>query len=65
MILQPGDPIPIPMIYHDYTAETYIITSGSGVLTTGGPIVNKHSLLIAEEEGAYAYQKGRGHGSIH
>ena len=34
-----GDPI--PMIYHDYTAETYIITSGSGVLTTGGTIVNK------------------------
>ena len=36
---KPGDPI--PMIYHDYTAETYIITSGSGVLTTGGTIVNK------------------------
>ena len=34
-----GDPI--PMIYHDYTAETYIITSGSGVLTTGGTILNK------------------------
>jgi len=28
---KPGDPI--SMIYHDYTAETYIITSGSGVLT--------------------------------
>jgi len=36
---KPGDPI--PMIYHDYTAETYIITSGSGILTTGGTIVNK------------------------
>jgi hypothetical protein len=36
---QPGDPI--AMIYHDYTAETYIITSGSGILTTGGAIVNK------------------------
>src|SRR5712692_4591912 len=36
---KPGDPI--PMIYHDYTAETYIITSGSGLLTTGGIIVNK------------------------
>jgi hypothetical protein len=34
-----GDPI--SMIYHDYTAETYIITSGSGILTTGGVIVNK------------------------
>ena len=32
---------PISMIYHDYTAETYIITSGSGILTTGGIIVNK------------------------
>ena len=36
---KPGDPI--PMIYHDYTAETYVITSGSGILTTGGTIVNK------------------------
>ena len=34
-----GDPI--SMIYHDYTAETYIITSGSGLLTPGGIIVNK------------------------
>jgi mannose-6-phosphate isomerase-like protein (cupin superfamily) len=34
-----GDPI--SMIYHDYTAETYIITSGSGILTTGGTIENK------------------------
>jgi hypothetical protein len=34
---KPGDPI--AMIYHDYTAETYIITSGSGLLTTGGTIV--------------------------
>ncbi len=36
---KPDDPI--SMIYHDYTAETYIITSGSGVLTTGGTILNK------------------------
>jgi hypothetical protein len=36
---KPGDPI--SMIYHDYTAETYIITSGSGILTTGGAILNK------------------------
>jgi len=36
---KPGDPI--QMIYHDYTAETYIITSGSGLLTTGGIITNK------------------------
>ena len=36
---KPGDPI--AMIYHDYTAEAYIITSGSGILTTGGTIVNK------------------------
>lgn len=36
---KPGDPI--AMIYHDYTAETYIITSGTGMLTTGGIIVNK------------------------
>jgi len=36
---KPGDPI--PMIYHEYTAATYIITSGSGILTTGGTIVNK------------------------
>jgi hypothetical protein len=36
---KPGDPIPV--IYHDFTPETYIITSGSGVLTTGGIIENK------------------------
>ena len=36
---KPGDPI--TMLYHDYTAETYIILSGSGILTTGGTIVNK------------------------
>src|SRR5438270_8317750 len=29
---KPGDPTPV--LYHDYTAETYIITSGSGILTT-------------------------------
>jgi len=38
---KPGDPI--PMIYHDYTPEVYIITSGSGVLTTGGVIENKRA----------------------
>jgi len=36
---KPGDPIPV--IYHDFTPEVYIITSGSGVLTTGGVIENK------------------------
>ena len=38
---KPGDPIPV--LYHDYTPETYIITSGSGVLTTGGVIENKRA----------------------
>lgn len=38
---KPGDPISV--IYHDYTPETYIITSGSGVLTTGGVIDNKRA----------------------
>jgi mannose-6-phosphate isomerase-like protein (cupin superfamily) len=36
---KPGDPISGP--YHDYTAETYIILSGSGVLTTGGVMMDK------------------------
>jgi len=36
---KPGDPIHV--LYHDYTAETYIIISGSGILTTGGVIDNK------------------------
>jgi hypothetical protein len=36
---KPGDPIPV--LYHEYTPETYIILSGSGVLTTGGVIDNK------------------------
>jgi len=36
---KPGDPINV--LYHDYTAETYIIMSGSGILTTGGVIENK------------------------
>jgi len=35
---KPGAPIPV--IYHDYTPEVYIITSGTGVLTTGGVIEN-------------------------
>src|SRR5215212_8491494 len=38
---KPGDPIPV--IYHDFTPETYIITSGTGVLTTGGVIENKRA----------------------
>jgi mannose-6-phosphate isomerase-like protein (cupin superfamily) len=38
---KPGDPIPV--IYHDYTPEVYIITSGSGVLTTGGVIENRRA----------------------
>ena len=38
---KPGDPIPV--IYHDFTPEVYIITSGSGVLTTGGIIDNKRA----------------------
>jgi quercetin dioxygenase-like cupin family protein len=38
---KPGDPIPV--LYHDYTPETYIITSGSGILTTGGVIDNKRA----------------------
>jgi hypothetical protein len=36
---KPGDPIAGP--YHDNTAETYIILSGSGILTTGGTMTNK------------------------
>jgi len=36
---KPGDPITGP--YHDYTAETYIILSGGGILTTGGTMVDK------------------------
>ena len=36
---KPGDPISV--LYHDYTAETYIVQSGSGILTTGGVIENK------------------------
>jgi hypothetical protein len=36
---KPGDPISGP--YHDYTAETYIILSGGGVLTTGGVMAEK------------------------
>ena len=36
-----GDPVTV--IYHDFTPETYIIGSGSGVLTTGGVIENKRA----------------------
>lgn len=38
---KPGDPISV--LYHDYTPEVYIITSGSGVLTTGGVIDNRRA----------------------
>jgi len=38
---KPGDPISV--LYHDYTAETYIILSGSGVVTTGGVIDNRRA----------------------
>jgi mannose-6-phosphate isomerase-like protein (cupin superfamily) len=37
---KPGDPITAGL-YHDYTAEVYIILSGGGVLTTGGVLVDK------------------------
>ncbi len=36
---KPGDPVPV--LWHDYTPEIYYITSGSGVLTTGGVILNQ------------------------
>src|SRR6266853_467770 len=36
-----GDPIQVTS--HDYTPETYIILSGSGVLTTGGAIENRRA----------------------
>lgn len=38
---KPGDPIRV--LYHDYTAETYIIISGSGTLTTGGIIEDRRA----------------------
>src|SRR5215831_4446259 len=38
---KPGDPVPV--LWHDYTPEIYYITSGSGVLTTGGVIENKRA----------------------
>src|SRR5262245_38991646 len=36
---KPGDPVPV--LWHDYTPEIYYITSGSGMLTTGGVILNR------------------------
>jgi hypothetical protein len=36
---QAGDPVRV--LYHDYTPEVYIITSGSGTLTTGGVIADR------------------------
>jgi mannose-6-phosphate isomerase-like protein (cupin superfamily) len=36
---KPGDPITVA--YHDQTAETYIMLSGSAILTTGGTITDK------------------------
>jgi hypothetical protein len=38
---KPGDPVPV--LWHDYTPEVYYITSGSGVLTTGGVILNQRA----------------------
>jgi mannose-6-phosphate isomerase-like protein (cupin superfamily) len=38
---KPGDPVPV--LWHDYTPEIYYITSGSGVLTTGGVILNQRA----------------------
>ena len=52
-----GDPIHV--LYHDYTAETYIITSGSGILTTGGVIENKK-----ESTGVPNVMNGPGGGGI-
>jgi len=36
-----GDPVPV--LWHDYTPEIYYITSGSGILTTGGVILNQRA----------------------
>src|SRR6476646_7087798 len=36
---KPSDPVPV--LWQDYTQEVYYITSGSGVLTTGGVIRNQ------------------------
>ena len=47
---KPGAPIQV--IYHDYTPEVYIITSGSGVLTTGGVIENMRASLAASQFGS-------------
>ena len=38
---KPGDPVPV--LWHDYTPEIYYITSGSGILTTGGVILNQRA----------------------
>lgn len=35
-----GEPSGVNGLYHDSTAETYVITSGGGTLVTGGHIVN-------------------------
>jgi hypothetical protein len=47
------------VLYHDYTAETYIIMSGSGILTTGGVIENKR-----ESAGVPNVMNGPGGGGI-
>ena len=54
---KPGDPIHV--LYHDYTAETYIITSGSGILTTGGVVEDKK-----ESTGVPNVMNGPGGGGI-
>src|SRR5215471_11027383 len=38
---KPGDPVPV--LWHDYTPEIYYITSGSGILTTGGVILQQRA----------------------
>ena len=38
---KPGDPVSV--LWHDYTPEIYYITSGSGILTTGGVILNQRA----------------------
>jgi hypothetical protein len=38
---KPGAPVSV--LWHDYTPEIYYITSGSGILTTGGVILNQRA----------------------
>ena len=68
---KPGDPIAGP--YHDQTAETYIILSGGGILTTGGTLMDKkpspnYNILNGPggnaSAGAGAYSRKVGPGDI-